>query len=84
MSNYKISHGIAIIYGMQLIFESPLKERLNNILKHFDIEKMSFDKDNLYPYLLQDKKNKNNNINFVYLKDIGKVLIDGKEYEYGK
>ena len=83
ISNFKIAHGIAVANGLLYILDEPLKSRVQKILKKWRIKMVSYSKEQLNPYLLNDKKNENKSINFVYLKEIGCFIINGKEYYYG-
>jgi 3-dehydroquinate synthase len=84
---HKIKHGEAVNVGIlcalylsykkNLITSSqlkkykelPLKLKLNRSLEKVDVEK-------IYQNMFRDKKNRNQKVNFVLLRDIGEVILD--------
>ncbi|MFH0735502.1 MAG: 3-dehydroquinate synthase [bacterium] len=86
-TNFKVQHGEAVIIGIvcSLYLSFELKFLDNNMLieslEVFDklypyIRFNSFDVDKVYNAMKQDKKNKDNSIRFVLLKDYGQTLVD--------
>ena len=86
-SGRNVSHGVAVAAG--LLYESLLSEKVaglshNEYLKienliryHFKVKPFSKKKwDVLLPYLIQDKKNSDDKINFTLLRKIGHPIID--------
>lgn len=81
-----ILHGEAVASGMyyavklsemKLGFPCNKAQEIYSYLKtHYNIIDIKEDIDNIYNYLLMDKKNKKNNICFVLLNDIVKPQID--------
>ncbi len=83
----KIKHGEAVIAGVmcalflsyekkllsQKLLESyksfPLKVKLSKSLRSVDVNR-------IYENMLADKKNRNNQINFVLLREIGELVLD--------
>ena len=89
----KITHGEAVLSGMILairlsvikkICSSKILKRISNIYfknnLDYTFKKYSQKKniDKLIPYLKNDKKNNDNNINFILLKNIGKPALPNK------
>lgn len=80
--NYK--HGIAVIHGMIMIInygislgitnESVLSE-LFDILVHLEIDYKVFDYEKYFNKIKYDKKNNENNYNFIFIEDISKPII---------
>ena len=66
-----LSHKKNLITSTQLKMykELPLKLKLNRSLKKVNVEK-------IYQNMFRDKKNRNQKINFVLLRDIGEVILD--------
>jgi 3-dehydroquinate synthase len=86
-SSYKISHGKAVIAGivgaLNLSFEQKLinEVQLNYMLKlpmkfkfSTDIKRLASEA--IFNKMTIDKKNKDDKINFVLLRDFGEILID--------
>ena len=85
--NKKLLHGEAISIGIVLsafisnkIFDFPiekLKKIKNHILKIFNrIDFNESDINNIVKLLIHDKKNSHGKVNFILIKDIGKVIYD--------
>lgn len=84
---FKITHGDAIRLGMvsslllshslKLIDEKLLNKTLKNLLL-FDfpsgVKNLYFE--NVYSFMMKDKKNSNGEIRFVLFKDFGKMILD--------
>ena len=89
-SNFYIPHGIAILIGMlikNILFCQDKHKKINDLIeslipvKYFDI-KLNYNQ--LFKYILLDKKNKGNKICFIYLIEVGKFnikYIEKKEIE---
>lgn len=77
VSNYTIPHGICVIYGMLYEIEAEdIKDKLIRLMQKFEIEnQISFDKDELKAFIIQDKKIRNGVIKLPKLEKIGKVKI---------
>jgi 3-dehydroquinate synthase len=86
-SKFKLSHGQAVIIGiisaLYLSFKKKLinKKQLNEMLKlplklKQHIKMPDFDEEELYTTMSYDKKNRDNKINFVLIRDFGQLLID--------
>ncbi len=84
---HKLKHGQAVIVGITcaLYLSSELHLIKNkdfnlylNLLKKFEAEihLSSVDTDSLFSIMLRDKKNRNNQIKFVLLKEIGEIVTD--------
>ncbi len=86
-TNFKIQHGEAVIIGivcslylsfeLNFINDEMLIESLdifNELYSYIKFE--SFDIEKVYNTMKQDKKNKENTIRFVLLKDYGQTLVD--------
>ena len=84
ISNYKISHGIAVGQGLLFILEGKLLDTIKKILTKWKIKPSIYKESELEPYLLNDKKNNNDKINLVTLKEKSVFIVEGKEYHYGK
>ncbi|MFC2136166.1 3-dehydroquinate synthase [Bacteroidota bacterium] len=85
--NYKIKHGAAVIVGIACSFylsnalgilQQDLLKKYVFLLKNFagKIKIKSFDKNKIINIMLRDKKNEGNQIKFVLMQNIGKVLLD--------
>ena len=77
INNYKIPHGICVLYGMiEETNDSKIKEELftlkNKFAIYFDFD---INKDELKDYILKDKKIKNGYIFLPVLEEIGKVVV---------
>ncbi len=85
LSNYSLSHGLAVIKGINKIINiskkyyslsedkiSELKSLLNFVDEDTDI---SFSKEKMLEKIALDKKGEKNGVNFLLIKDIGKVEI---------
>lgn len=79
-------HGEAIAAGMLIeSYAGELQNAVNSdfvtllakqIQTNFQKLDFKFDYDQLYPFLVQDKKNKNGEVNFALLEDFGKPLLN--------
>ncbi len=83
----KIKHGEAVTVGivcalflsykkkllpkdlLEFYLTLPLKVKLNKVLK-------TVNKDRIYESMFADKKNRNNRINFVLIRDVGELVLD--------
>ncbi len=79
--NYeKYLHGEAVSIGMNLMYQD---ERLFNACKLFDLPTtIDLDLAKLMPFLMNDKKNTNNNINFITLKKLGEIDYELKSQAF--
>ncbi len=70
--NYdKYLHGEAVSIGMNLMYND---ERLLKVCEKFNLPTaIDIELDELMPYLMNDKKNTNNKINFITLKKLGAI-----------
>ena len=85
LNNYKIKHGKAVAIGMCLalkmgfnigITSKKTYEKGISILNKNGLDyKNDFDIKTLFPIIENDKKNTENDINFIFLKKIGKPVI---------
>lgn len=86
-TSYKIHHGMAVVAGIAgalfmsfekgLIDESQLKFMLDLPLKlKPSIKVKSISKEDIYRYMVFDKKNRDGEIKFVLIKNFGEILID--------
>lgn len=82
ISNYQISHGHAVAIGMyKEITNQEIKQRTYNLLiKYFDLN-YKLDKESISKYLIKDKKRNNNEIDVVFLENIGKARLIKKKVE---
>lgn len=80
-SNYYIPHGIAVLMGMyikNILFYNNKYDDINDIILSMidpKFYKIQFDYQRFISHLLDDKKNKGDNICFILLEDIGKSII---------
>jgi len=96
--NYKINHGQAVAYGIlaesyisyKLNFLSKSSyEKIIKIISLYNIDSIllpnleSHILDNCLNFLQYDKKNSNNEIRMVLIKDIGEVFSSNNTYTYG-
>ncbi len=79
--NYeKYLHGEAISIGMNLMYND---KRLLNACKMFNLPtKIDLDLNELRPFLMNDKKNTNNKINFINLKQLGEIDYELKSQSF--
>jgi len=85
LSNFTISHGLAVAKGIGEIisiskkvfgFDDEREDSLRKLLCAFDFDlNIEFNKDKLIGKILSDKKVKNDHVNLVLIKDVGKVEI---------
>ena len=85
MSRGKISHGLAVAYGIQYIIERKYKlgifseeqrDRYNTIFEFFNIDKIQMDNKKLYKYILKDKKMiDNQKLEFIDIEEPGDCRI---------
>jgi len=86
-SRHYLPHGVAVAAGM--LYESQLSEKImglphnqyleikNLIQRHFDVPELTKDLWNtLIPFMKQDKKNEEGNLNFTLIKEIGVPVTD--------
>jgi len=89
----KVPHGLAVVWGIDLINYVGLKlnitphdlftEIRNNLKEIFKFSlPLHPDIDELFEALSHDKKIKNNKINFAILEDIGKITIRESQIDY--
>ena len=88
VSDYKIPHGIAVLYGMLIVnklFEETNKYKdINNLIYELipdKFKKLSLSYDIFIKHLLNDKKNDGTNICFIVLDDIGKISFQFRELD---
>ncbi len=89
----KINHGEAVLMGMIIAIKISVYKKIcsqkisNEILKIYKDNNLNYDINKFYPnkkkykildYLQNDKKNNDNKINFILLKNIGKTTQPGK------
>ena len=81
-SSFSLKHGHAVAIGMCKEAQNSLYyERIVNLLsKYFDLN-YEIEQENIYKYLLKDKKASNSQIDVVELKDIGNALVVTKSIE---
>ncbi|WP_035357334.1 3-dehydroquinate synthase [Acholeplasma granularum] len=83
--DYAIKHGVAISYGMLFSLELGIKSKVTNPLLFDEVKKILLrlelikepilDKEQFIGYIQYDKKNYSDGLRFVYLKDVGKPII---------
>lgn len=77
ISNFKIPHGICVIYGMIIeTIDSNIKELIINLCKKFNLNlEYNIKFDELKNYIIQDKKIEKDYLKLPILEKIGKVVI---------
>ena len=86
-TNYKIPHGISVLYGMYIIhklFKSDKFQDVNNLIlnmipEEFKNVSLSFDK--FYFHIQNDKKNSGDNILFIILNSVGNTIFECSKLE---
>jgi 3-dehydroquinate synthase len=92
LSNYSIPHGVAVLWGMDIMnfiavkrnfMSIELYKRINNlIMKIYDISLINVDSySKLIDFVRNDKKVEGTKINIVYPKEIGSLVISGIEID---
>lgn len=77
ISNFKIPHGICVIYGIIIeTIDSNIKELIINLCKEFNLNlEYNIKFDELKKYIIQDKKIEKDYLKLPILEKIGKVVI---------
>ena len=76
-SNYDLLHGEAISIGMYMMAEEKdFQEKLKNLLTKYNLPtSYDYDKEQLYKYILTDKKASDENLNIILVEEVGKGFI---------
>jgi len=79
-SRYGVRHGIAVLYGIEIIIkkygDEELLENFYRLVRHFDIAlERTFDPAELEAFLFEDKKVRDGHLNLVVPKGIGDIEI---------
>lgn len=85
LSAYKVSHGMAVGYGLYRALELSLKKGyikkesfdkiIDVLIKYGFKREYPYSEEDIHRALRNDKKRKKDNISFIYIEDIGKCFI---------
>ena len=77
LGKFNLLHGECIGLGMMYILDGTLKERVKKVLEKYNLPtSCNIDKDELYNYILRDKKRSAEYINIVKVEELGKYKFE--------